>query len=429
MSDFVLSARGQANLLLSPLANDFTFIVGDATYPCPTPFALFLSPRVARVRFTDPTITSFSIQTPDPDNFFPAFLDLARGLPLSVTELNRDFFGSVALELSNAEICDGLFGGLDEPISLENAIEQVRVRSGLDRDYAAVIEFIAVNFRKFSSESFSNLDFDFVHQIISHPRLRLSNEDSLFEFITIHFHRDQRFFSLLEFVRFEFLSSESIVFALDLIADSFDLFNYSLFAALRPRLLNATTPPLPQTSRYIHPPPPPIECPFRDGSPLDGIIAHLSRVVGKNVHEAGVVEVTAKSRSGGSPTMLVDLGNSSYFTSEDKPSQWITYEFKDATVVPKAYSLTSARTRGWHELINWVVEGSNDGENWTELDRHEQSKDLLGPRTTATFQIDGNKEAFNFIQLRQIGKNATGYDYLSLEAFEIFGTFIANQGE
>jgi hypothetical protein len=58
---------------------NFTFMVGDERYPCPSFVAEFLSPRVISLRSQDITIDEFSIETKDPDHQFGNFLSIGFG--------------------------------------------------------------------------------------------------------------------------------------------------------------------------------------------------------------------------------------------------------------------------------------------------------------------------------------------------------------
>ena len=72
--------------------------------------------------------------------------------------------------------------------------------------------------------------------------------------------------------------------------------------------------------------------------PLNGIIAYLTRECGGNVHENRVVEVTASSGRD-KVKYAVELGTNSQFDTDNKPNQWICYNFKGRSVAPTSYSI------------------------------------------------------------------------------------------
>jgi hypothetical protein len=54
--DVSLSAKGLLNIPRNIIDNDFTFIVGSASYTCPLFAACFLSPRIISLLAIDPTV-------------------------------------------------------------------------------------------------------------------------------------------------------------------------------------------------------------------------------------------------------------------------------------------------------------------------------------------------------------------------------------
>jgi hypothetical protein len=61
--EITLSAKGFRNLPRNAYENDFTFIVGESRYHCPSFIASFLSPRICCLQRNDSTIREFSIET------------------------------------------------------------------------------------------------------------------------------------------------------------------------------------------------------------------------------------------------------------------------------------------------------------------------------------------------------------------------------
>jgi hypothetical protein len=103
-TSFQLSSTGLANVPLKESRNDFEFIVGDATYCCPSFITDFLSPRIAALHARDDTISSFIIETKDDANQFGVFLSLGHGQRLCVTETNRHTHLSISREPGNSEV-------------------------------------------------------------------------------------------------------------------------------------------------------------------------------------------------------------------------------------------------------------------------------------------------------------------------------------
>ena len=87
----------------------------------------------------------------------------------------------------------------------------------------------------------------------------------------------------------------------------------------------------------------------------------------------------------------------------DKPNSWISFDFKDRAIYLTKYSL---KTVSWTRPLQWVIEGSNNGSNWTELDRRNAE------------DKGGNDSSFLFLELRQTGRN----NHLYFSKIEFFGT-------
>jgi hypothetical protein len=179
----------------------------------------------------------------------------------------------------------------------------------------------------------------------------------------------------------------------------------------------------------------------------DGIIAYLTRECRGNVHKRHIVKVTSGSfaketrganRHSGAydnaPNFAAknaaDLETNSYFVSayRDKEeyilhtrNNWICYDFEERRIVPSYYTI-----RTWHgdpgasHMKSWLIETSTDGENWQEVAREEDNKQLNGRSFSATFPVAGGEEC-RFIRLVNIGRNRYGSDGLLITAWEIFG--------
>jgi hypothetical protein len=152
----------------------------------------------------------------------------------------------------------------------------------------------------------------------------------------------------------------------------------------------------------------------------DGIIAHLTRECGGNVHDRNVVEVTSgsfeKETHGANPHSgafnnnptyaaknAANLKTDSYFRSahrdkkEDIPhmrNSWICYDFKERRIVPTHYTIRTNFYGPFAEhLKSWLIETSTDGKIWREAARKRGNNQLNGSRFTATFPVAGSAAA------------------------------------
>ena len=147
---------------------------------------------------------------------------------------------------------------------------------------------------------------------------------------------------------------------------------------------------------------------YDSSKPLEGVIAHLTRECGGNVHDKGIVNVAAGSVYDSSchPKNAVDLGTDSYYESKNERDTWICYDFKERRVIPTSYSVRSCYCGpGCSHLKSWVIEVSNGGSSWTEIDRRDNN-DLNDESVTVNFKISKvPSESFRFFHLSQTGKN------------------------
>jgi hypothetical protein len=123
---------------------------------------------------------------------------------------------------------------------------------------------------------------------------------------------------------------------------------------------------------------------------------------------------------------IVDFASQGYFYSKGGRNQWVCLAFKAERVRPTHYSLESGG--GVSHLANWVLEGSDGGDRWVELDRQKQNTALKQKHQTASFPIRVPQEVGK-LRLRQIGKSHDRDDILLIGKIEVFGDFIPESTE
>ena len=76
--------------------------------------------------------------------------------------------------------------------------------------------------------------------------------------------------------------------------------------------------------------------------------------------------------------------------------------------------------------MSWLIEGSNDAENWTTLDSQKNVTYLDGKSLVHTFDIKALQKDnfFRYLRIRQTSKNSGNDDYLVISALEYFGSII-----
>jgi hypothetical protein len=172
----------------------------------------------------------------------------------------------------------------------------------------------------------------------------------------------------------------------------------------------------------------------------NGIIAHLTRECGGNVHDCHVVDVTSSKPStdwmwAGEATAaknVTDFETNLCFFSvprygDDIPhtrNNWMCYDFKERRIVPTHYTIrTNPFDRGSNRLKSWLVETSTDGQSWQEVAHEEDNQQLNGCGFTSTFAVTGGGEC-RLIRLVNICRNHFGNDNLYISAWEIYGSLL-----
>jgi hypothetical protein len=162
---------------------------------------------------------------------------------------------------------------------------------------------------------------------------------------------------------------------------------------------------------------------FNDETPLSGILSYLTDRHGGNVHDLGIVEITADKPYDDDPDYaaknVADIRNpESRFFSASGKNQSISINFKQATVTPTYYSIRNGQFG--NDLQAWRIEGSTDGVDWKVLDQRAAVEELAGEGIVASFQI-ANPEKVRIIRLVQTAPAHDGSNQFTISAFEIFG--------
>jgi hypothetical protein len=219
---------------------------------------------------------------------------------------------------------------------------------------------------------------------------------------------DSSFIELFSFVRFEFLTIESIEDFNSWSCDHFEcfeqFFSFVLWTSICRRLclcLSLSVDVKCPTERYhfkrLHFVP-------QSDNPLSGIISYLTSQHCGNVSDRGIVTVSGSSTySSCAAKNAVDLLSTSFFHSLNNPNQWLCYDFKDRKVRPTHYSIHAQSSN--HYLRSWIFEGSIDGSTWTELDCHSNDQTTNSNHPIGAFSISSDCK-YQCLRLGQTGVNA-----------------------
>jgi hypothetical protein len=211
----------------------------------------------------------------------------------------------------------------------------------------------------------------------------------------------------------------------------FDCIDRSLWMAVCDRLNHAVVPRLmsPQSAQSVS------YTDFPVVGLFEGIIAHLTKKHNGNVHDKGIVEITTSSLDGGNPAHhgknVVDYSGVGHFGTAEDGSPWICFNFRSMRIILTHYTILSdKREPRWRPVFlrSWVVEVSNDGADWTEVDRRSDCSHLKGPEKTAIFKVPSEIEG-QFVRIRVLAVHDSDRLCLEMKAIEFFGTLITRVQE
>jgi hypothetical protein len=326
-----LSARGLSNIQYGEQLNDFEFIVGDARYRCPWFVAAFLSHRIAKLRSADNTICEIQIETNDTKHEFERFISLGRGESIKFSRDTLEFYTSLSQEPENEELLSVVCCVPDE-ITIKNVIPRLRHKRPLHFETSKEIDFIASHFVEVDKSDLKGLDESIFGLILSSDKLKIKSEDWLYEMIWSFVEEGRNYFSLLQFVRFDFVSTAVAERFIESAKDFIEVVDLSIWSSIGRRFVRKVSVSKPNNrmaGRLIAP----------QGKSLDGVVSYLTTKYGGNVHDSGVITVTASGvYPGYDHKNVVDLQNmSSAFCSDGNSSAWICYELMKEIEVTLAY--------------------------------------------------------------------------------------------
>jgi hypothetical protein len=278
-------------------------------------------------------------------------------------------------------------------------------------------------------KSIFSIPIEVIQNILSKESLKLKDEKSLYEIISSKSkskqNEDSQFFSLFEFVRFEYLSTNSIESFIEMINASFDFLTFPIWRSLCHRLSLSVSPEnsndrfcatLSSVVRRFDP---------NSNSKQDGIISYLTKRFGGHVIDRNIVSITASSIADPQSFPLrhvADFENRSMFYTNNETNSWICYDFKDIQIKVVHYYIRSRRDSNLNHLRFWTLEGSTDGLKWVKIDNRQNDTSLNSTGAISIFSISESfQEAFRMIRVRQTGKNSSNNDHLVVNAIEFFG--------
>ena len=391
---------------------DFLFIVNGEIYQTNSFVANILSPNISK-NYKEKVNTSYYEINTKHEGDFNKIIEYGEMKSINISKEERKYFIDILKQLGNRQECAQFYEELQEDISYENVINRILIKQELDIQFEEEISFISNNFDSFHTkypESILTLDVNIIERIISNDEMKLNNEEELFDLILELYDKSKEYSILFSYVNFNNLSIESI----KKFTNNFDIndINSHIWKNIRQRLEQDISH---QKSHQD------ISTDTIEKTHQNHILKYLSEKFEGNVHTKNVVKITASSIGIGQVENIVEEGDDKDFYTNNEPDSWIKFDFKERKVLLDRYTLKTVNwPEGSHHLKNWVLEVSDDDNNFTVIDRRENCDLLNGSLKTATFEVSHSTPA-RFVRLRQTGVNWFGGNRLVLTQIEFSG--------
>lgn len=171
------------------------------------------------------------------------------------------------------------------------------------------------------------------------------------------------------------------------------------------------------------------------GNEFNGIMNYLTKKTGGNIHDNKTIRITSNSIWNDNiryhPKNLVDFNKNNFYESKNERGGIICFDFKDNLVHLTGYSIRSYNAgENFANMRNWVVEVSNNGNDWMEIDRHSNDSTLNCPNNVASFIVDRqDNDFYRYIRIRQTGYSWSDYPYTNsyyiyIYSIEFFGKIL-----
>ncbi len=131
----------------------------------------------------------------------------------------------------------------------------------------------------------------------------------------------------------------------------------------------------------------------------------------------GVISDQYNTGGGEGIEKLIDGNSETKYLTSRGSTTWMMFKTNNPAIVSR-YSLTSANDAQSRDPQDWVLEASNDGENWVTID---ERKGIVFPirYQTQTFEVSGNNEQYQYYRL-DVRKNA-GASIFQLAEWTLYG--------
>ncbi|KAK8843739.1 hypothetical protein M9Y10_024807 [Tritrichomonas musculus] len=112
-----------------------------------------------------------------------------------------------------------------------------------------------------------------------------------------------------------------------------------------------------------------------------------------------------------------------YISGEDFPNNFILFSFQKNQIEASHYEIkTVNHPKDGYHLRSWIIRGSNDNNEWEEIDKQEDCDFLNGDSYSHIFEIKKEKrKKYRHFCLSMTGPNWFQRNILALRSFELYG--------
>ena len=430
---FSLSLSNAKGIPFNEYEKNFRFIVNGKSYETNRYIADLISPIIRKYHHSDKTIDEFTINTESDiqlmhEDCFKDFLNLATFENYEIDSNQQKLFAQYFLHLGNLDEFHRLEHEYQANLTPNNAVDHLKSFNNFEyssetslSNLKQTISYSASHFTEINKDELQTLNEEIIEEIIKSDSLQLDEEDTLLQFILDLYEKDPKYSPLFEYVIFN--NIKQVTFEKFLNKFSINDLNLGIWLSIfkRPPSEKIQT----NSKRYIEKKQ--IQIEFKKGEELNGILNYLNKKTGGNIHDNGTIEITSNSifSPDRHPKNLIDYQGSTLYHSKEESDVNVCFDFKEKKIQLESYTIKSYMCgRNTNHLREWVVEGSNDGQNWTVIDRRENERKLNGSFAVATFDVNETADFYRFIRLKQTGLNWMNKKLTILHSLEMHGTIL-----
>ena len=401
---------------------DFSFIVNGQVYKTNKFVANILSPHISNLFEGNMNLSYYKINTED-EGDFNRIIKYGEMKEINIKKKEeKQYFRSILKQLGNGDEVLRFSKKFQENISIENAIQRLQSKKKLKINFDEEISFISSNFHDFYTlypEVMSKLDVDSIEQILTNDKLKLYNEEEVFDLILKLYLRSNDYSQLFSYVIFMNLSKEYI----QEFTENFDIndMNKAIWKTICCRLeqdICKESVSAYQASHHDF-----LKKRYLRSKYQHNIIQYLSKQCHGNVQAQNIIRITSSSTYSDDYKVenVLEKNDNKIFGSKDIEDSWIQFDFKERKVLLDSYTLKTINNfeTACH-LKSWVLEVSDDGQNYTEIDRQFYCDLICGPLKTETFPVCCSCP-HRFVRLMQTEENWGGSNSLWINQIEFSG--------